>query len=151
MRFIKCHFTSNFVNKQKIYDRHSTYEVLWGFRIWHFFLTHTLFGKSDHTRFFILIFNSMNYCICYKLYVRDVLFCSKKKLNVVRFSYLQWESIFYETYLEEEWICGATKVDIGSKSPFVLWQDSNDFQNNESCLNSGLSRIINRLIPWSSR
>ena len=37
MRFLKCHFTSNFVNKQRIYDRHSTYEVLWLFKIWHFF------------------------------------------------------------------------------------------------------------------
>ena len=54
-------------------------------------------------------------------------------------------------YLKKEWICGARKIDIGCKSPFVLWQDSNYFQNNEPCLNGGLPRIVNGLVPRGSR
>ena len=48
MRFPKCQFTTNFVNKQRIYDRHSTYEVLWLFEIWHFFFV-------SHLRYMIFI------------------------------------------------------------------------------------------------
>ena len=55
------------------------------------------------------------------------------------------------TYLEEEWICGAAKIDVGGKSPFVLRKNSNDFQNYEPCLYGSFSRIINSLIPRSTR
>ena len=46
MRFLKCHFTSNFVNKQRINDLCSTDEVLWLLKIWHFFFDPHLIIKS---------------------------------------------------------------------------------------------------------
>ena len=54
-------------------------------------------------------------------------------------------------YLKKEWICGARKIDIGCKSPFVLWQDSNYFQDNEPCLNGGFPGIVYGLVPRGSR